>query len=89
MPDCTAMAEKIDCNAAMRQLWDFLDGELTDERMAAVRTHLDRCKGCVPYAEFERAFLEALSGCKSRQCAPEGLRRKIFERLREAGYVGR
>ncbi|HEX6058354.1 MAG TPA: zf-HC2 domain-containing protein [Gemmatimonadaceae bacterium] len=83
------MAEKIDCNAAMRQLWDFLDGELTDERMAAVRTHLDRCKGCVPYAEFERAFLEALSGCKSRQCAPEGLRRKIFERLREAGYVGR
>jgi anti-sigma factor (TIGR02949 family) len=83
------MAEKIDCNAAMRQLWDFLDGELTDERMAAVRTHLDRCKGCVPYAEFERAFLEALSGCKSTQCAPEGLRRKIFERLREAGYVGR
>lgn len=82
------MAEKMDCSAAMRQLWDFLDGELTEERMAAVRAHLDRCSGCLPHADFERAFLEALSGCKSKQCAPEGLRRKIFERLRDAGFVG-
>jgi anti-sigma factor (TIGR02949 family) len=81
------MAEKMDCTAAMRQLWDYLDGELTDERMAAVRAHLDRCAGCLPSADFERAFLEALAGCKSRECAPERLRRKIFERLREAGFV--
>ncbi len=83
------MAEKMDCTAAMRQLWDYLDGELTEERMAAVRAHLDRCGGCLPYADFERAFLEALSGCKSKECAPEALRRRIFERLREAGFVGR
>ena len=83
------MADKMDCTAAMRQLWDYLDGELTEERMAAVRAHLDRCAGCLPNADFERAFLDALSSCKSRQCAPEGLRRKIFERLREAGFVGR
>ena len=83
------MAEKMDCTAAMRQLWDYLDGELTEERMAAVRAHLDRCAGCVPHADFERAFLEALSGCRSKACAPDALRRRIFERLREAGFVGR
>jgi anti-sigma factor (TIGR02949 family) len=82
------MAEKMDCTAAMRQLWDFLDGELTEERMAAIRAHLDRCSPCLTNEDFERAFLAALSGCKSRQCAPDGLRKKIFERLREAGFVG-
>ena len=88
MPDCTPMADNVDCSAAMRQLWEYLDGELTEERMAAVRAHLDRCAGCLPHADFERAFLDALAGCKSKQCAPDALRRKIFERLREAGFVG-
>jgi anti-sigma factor (TIGR02949 family) len=83
------MAERVDCTAAMRQLWDYLDGELTPERMDAVRAHLDRCAGCIPHADFERAFLEALSGCKSKECAPDALRRRIFERLREAGFVRR
>jgi hypothetical protein len=44
----------------VHQLYHYLDGELTDERMAAVRAHLDRCAGCLPSADFERAFLEAL-----------------------------
>ena len=34
------MTPMLDCDAVMRQLWDFLDGELTATREAAIREHL-------------------------------------------------
>jgi anti-sigma factor RsiW len=34
------MTEMLDCDAVMRQLWDYLDGELTAEREQAIRAHL-------------------------------------------------
>lgn len=73
----------------MRQLWDYLDGELTDERMAQVRAHLDRCSGCYPHYDFEKMLLEALACCKVKQCAPDQLRDRILGKLREAGFVER
>jgi anti-sigma factor (TIGR02949 family) len=70
----------------MHQLWDYLDQELTPERMTAMRRHLDKCAGCYPHLELERAFLEALAGCKEARCAPERLKAKLIERLKEVGY---
>ncbi|HVE79593.1 MAG TPA: zf-HC2 domain-containing protein, partial [Gemmatimonadaceae bacterium] len=75
-----------DCRTAMRQLWDYLDQELTPERMEAMQRHLEKCAGCYPHLDFERAFLDALSGCKETRCAPERLKAKILGKLREAGF---
>ena len=50
-----------DCADVLRQLLDFLDEELTEERMVAVRAHLDRCAGCYPEYDFERIFLDAVA----------------------------
>lgn len=64
------MNTMLGCHDVMRQLWDYLDGELTPERMAAIREHLGMCARCQPHADFERAFLDALG--KSR-LEPEDL----------------
>ena len=36
----TSEPTDIDCAEFMRRLWDFLDEELTEDRVAAVRRHL-------------------------------------------------
>jgi len=50
----------IDCRIAMQRLWDFLDEELTEDRMAEVRRHLDTCEQCLPHHEFAQRFLKAM-----------------------------
>ena len=40
MTDCPR--DSIDCRSAVQKLWDYLDEELTPERMDAVREHLER-----------------------------------------------
>lgn len=50
----------ISCNDAVRQLWDYLDGAVTDGDRHAIEEHLDVCKRCcgeVEFAEELRRFL--------------------------------
>ena len=77
----------MDCDQVVRTLWDYLDGELTDERMNEVRVHLKACRGCFPHFDFERAFLDALAKSKEEQAAPDELRRKVVAKLRKAGLA--
>lgn len=51
----------IRCSDAVRQLWDYLDGAVTDSDRRAIEEHLDVCKRCCGEAEFAdelRGFLE-------------------------------
>lgn len=84
MPDNTP---NVDCGAAMQQLWDYVDGELTPERMAAVRRHLTECGHCVPHAEFAERFLAALHDTRDVRCCPQELRARVVARLKEAGLT--
>jgi len=77
----------MDCEQVVRELWDYLDGELTEERMNEVRAHLKACRGCFPHFDFERAFLEALAKSKAEQTAPDDLRKKVVAKLRKAGMA--
>ena len=80
-------AEMLDCDAVMQQLWDYLDGELSAERMAAIRAHLAVCARCYPQYEFERAFLTALDGAQREHSNPAGLRSRVTAALRDAGMA--
>ncbi len=82
-------AQEIDCLTAVRQLWDYLDEELSEERMAAVRHHLARCERCLPHHDFSRRFLEALHETRKERVMPPELRLRVMERLTEAGFVGK
>jgi len=57
----------ISCAEAVRQLWEYLDGELPDERRAAVEEHLSFCRRCCGEAEFAGE----LRGFLARQAAEE------------------
>ena len=50
----------LDCEAVMRQLWDYLDRELTADNMHELESHLEQCEKCRPQAEFRRAFRGAI-----------------------------
>ncbi len=84
MPDET---RTIDCTDAVRQLWDYLDDELDDQRMVEVRQHLLTCKSCLPHAEFGRRFIQALSRARERHVAPPAVRRQVLSALASAGFT--
>ena len=78
-----------ECSDVLGQLWEYLDEELTPERMVAVRAHLERCAGCYPEYDFERIFLEAVAATGKQRCASDKLRARILDQLRQAGFTGR
>jgi len=85
MTDCN---RDIDCRTAVEKLWDYLDHELTPERMDDVRRHLERCGSCLPHHDYARVFLAALAEAReSEPRAPEGLRHRVMENLRSAGFT--
>jgi anti-sigma factor (TIGR02949 family) len=84
MPDET---RDIDCRDAVRQLWDYLDDELDDARVAEVRHHLANCGKCLPHAEFGRRFIEALGRARERHAMPPEVRAQVMAALAEAGFA--
>lgn len=51
----------ISCTDAVKQLWDYLDGAVTESDRHAIEEHLDVCKRCcgeVEFADELRKFLE-------------------------------
>jgi anti-sigma factor (TIGR02949 family) len=77
----------VDCETVMRQLWDYLDGELTAERMAAIRAHLAVCARCYPQYEFERAFLAALDRAQRQPSDPRALSARVMSALQAEGLA--
>jgi anti-sigma factor (TIGR02949 family) len=76
----------IDCLTALRRLWDYLDEELTEERMEEVRYHLSICEACLPHHDISRRFLEALRRTRDERVASVTLRARVMARLSESGY---
>lgn len=51
----------LSCKDAVRQLWEYLDGNVTEDDRDAIEAHLSVCKRCcgeVEFAEELRGFLE-------------------------------
>lgn len=83
------MTETLDCYAAMRRLWEYLDGELSDRTLRAVHSHLSVCAECYQHFDFARQFLAALEAARAEECAPPRLRSQVLEALRVEGFTPR
>lgn len=79
---------EVNCTRAMQQLWDFLDRELTDEQMGAVRRHVESCSSCFPHKAWAEHFLDALHSLRDERLMPPELKARVMEQLRAAGYEG-
>ncbi len=78
-------APMLDCESVMRQLWDYLDGELTPQRMTEIRLHIEVCQQCYPHFQFERSFLDAISARRRTHSDPERLRAMLRKALLAKG----
>ena len=78
-------APHVDCDAALLQLFDFLDGELDESLVARLKEHVTRCKPCFERADFERRFLEAVHAARAEECCPTALRERVLQSLRAEG----
>lgn len=56
-----ATAGPIDCETAVRRLWDFLDGRLPGMTHTEVEAHLASCELCPPHFAFAREMRKALA----------------------------
>jgi anti-sigma factor (TIGR02949 family) len=73
-------AEMIPCDHVIAKLWEYIDGELTEEHAARIRAHLDMCARCFPQYNFQRAYKEFLRRTAERPIPP-GVRRRVFEAI--------
>ncbi|HEX4935139.1 MAG TPA: zf-HC2 domain-containing protein [Gemmatimonadaceae bacterium] len=71
----------------MQALWDYVDCELTPDRMAAMERHLAECTHCHPHAEFAERFLRAIHETRVDCGCPNEVRSKVLAKLREAGLT--
>lgn len=66
------------CEEALSKLYDFLDGELPGATQEEIAGHLERCRCCWPYFNFERLFLDRLAAAgETPEPCPE-----LAERIR-------
>ena len=79
------MNHRISCSEMVRRLDDFVDRALSPADLELVEEHLLECMKCAEKFRFEVSLMDALRERLSRIAAPEGLLRKIRERLEADG----
>lgn len=78
MSDCSDGRDE--CSEALRQLYLYIDGELTEELRVTIERHLDDCPPCFESYGFE-AELRQIISLRCRDQVPDSLRRRIAEAL--------
>ena len=77
------MASGWDCEQALRTLYYFLDGELTQARRQAIQHHLNECSPCLEAFDFEAELKIVVARC-CRDQVPDSLRQRIADVLAKA-----
>ncbi len=73
----------VDCQAVVRQLWDWLDDELDPAQWAAIQEHLALCTGCREHVAFARSFLDHVKEPPRDVAALVDLRERLRAAMRE------
>ncbi|MFO7587131.1 MAG: zf-HC2 domain-containing protein [Gemmatimonadota bacterium] len=72
------------CEESLALVYEFLDGELEPDRTERVRRHLEKCRRCYPYFDFERLFLDFLHERGGAGRAGPELERRVRALLEES-----
>lgn len=67
----------IDCEQALRQIFDFIDRELESADHEVMHRHLETCKSCFSRMEFERRLKEKLHALREEKATE-----KVSERVK-------
>lgn len=69
-----------DCNQTLREIYQFLDGELTENDRDSIAQHLHDCSPCLEAYDFE-AELKAVVRNRCTDQVPESLRTRIAQAI--------
>ena len=72
---------EIDCDEVMRQLFDFLDGEVDETAEHEIHHHIDECRSCFSRVEFERVLKDRIRASKD-EALPESLQDRITDLMK-------
>ena len=75
-------ASGVDCQDALRDLYGYLDGEITDERRARIREHVEDCGPCLNAFDFE-VDLRQLVAKTCQTEAPSSLRDRVARAIHD------
>lgn len=73
-----------DCNKTLQELYQFLDGQLTEGDREHIAHHLDACSPCLEAFDFE-AELRAVIRNRCTDTVPETLRQRIARAIEAEG----
>jgi anti-sigma factor RsiW len=80
--DATGHVAAIDCQTAVRRLWDFLDGRLPAQSRDEVEAHLATCVLCPPHFVFARSMQRALAESEPALAEEQPLTERVRAALR-------
>ena len=78
-----AHTHTIDCREALAKLHDYIDGELDTRNRDDFQAHLEACRPCLSYYEFERFFTEFVKRHAPKPCVREEFKSRLLARLSE------
>lgn len=78
----------ISCSEAVRQLWEYLDGELAEGVREKVGEHLAACLRCCGEAEFAGELRRFLGAHGHDEVLPDDVRRRLLAGLDRAEEAG-
>lgn len=78
-----------DCSEVLDMVYDFLDGEVTDDDRARIVQHLDECQPCLRQYGLEQAVKALVHRSCACEQAPERLRVQIVTRIRQISITYR
>jgi len=82
-PDPTT-PDRGDCSDALLELYEYLDGELTESRRAVIAQHLTACGECFEAFDFQ-AELKAVIAHKCRDEVPDALKARVAGLIESEG----
>lgn len=76
------------CEETIRRLDDYLDRALSPRERAEVGAHLEVCEACARAYGLQERFVAEVREKVNRIAAPDSLRERVAESLREARPEG-
>jgi anti-sigma factor (TIGR02949 family) len=66
-----------DCDDTLRELYTYLDGELTSQTHDAIDSHLNGCMDCLQVYDFQAELRTVIARKAREQQVPPSLLRKV------------
>ncbi|MDX1395146.1 MAG: zf-HC2 domain-containing protein [Gemmatimonadota bacterium] len=73
--------DPISCAEAVEKVYEYLDGELDAGWTERVHRHIEVCRRCYPYFNFERIFLDHVRSLRLPDEHSERLERSVHRAL--------